>query len=273
MKAIRIEKPNQVVLANLELSMVKADEILVKVMASGICGTDIHILRGHYMGGYPVIPGHEFSGIVEQVGSGVRRFHKGSQVAVEPNISCDNCYNCLHNHQNFCQNWQAIGVTLPGGMAQYVIVPEKAAFDVEGLDFQHGAFMEPLSCVLHGLERVAISMSDRVAILGAGPIGILFLQTVRLQGAVHVTVLEKQSFRAQLAEEFSADRIVKHLNDLEEDRYDVVIDATGIIRCMERTIDIVRHGGKVLLFGVPEAGKKIRFDSFKIWYNPAGMNL
>jgi 2-desacetyl-2-hydroxyethyl bacteriochlorophyllide A dehydrogenase len=265
MKAVKIESPNQVALVDIELSGLKPTEVLVKVIASGICGTDIHILRGHHMPSYPVIPGHEFSGIVEQIGSGASRFQIGNRVAVEPNISCDNCYNCLNNRQNFCENWQAIGVTLAGGMAQYVIAPEKVTFNIEDLPFEHGSFMEPLSCVLHGLERVEIGMSDRVAILGAGPIGVLFLQTVRLQGAVHVSVLEKHASRAELAKKFGANRIVNRLNDLKENDFDVVIDATGVIKCMERTIDIVRHGGKVLLFGVPAAGKKMHFDSFKIF--------
>ena len=139
---------------------------MIQVMASGICGTDLHIYRGEYMGKYPVIPGHEFSGVVAARGSGVTRFKVGDRVAVEPNIACDNCLNCLNNRQNFCLNWQAIGVTLPGGMEEYVIVPERAAFDIGQLPFEIGAFMEPLSCVVHGIERAHIGMADQVGIFG-----------------------------------------------------------------------------------------------------------
>jgi D-arabinitol dehydrogenase (NADP+) len=265
MKAIQIERPGHTVLVDLTLLKPKANEILIKVMATGICGTDIHILRGDYIGNYPIIPGHEFSGIVEQIGKGVSRLHRGARVAVEPNISCDNCYNCLNNRQNFCENWQAVGVTRQGGMAQYIIVPEKVTFDIGDLPFEYGTFVEPLSCVLHGIERININISDRVLILGAGPIGILFLQVIRLQGAGYISVLEKQSSRAELAKRFGADLVAIDINDLKENDFDIVIDATGKIILMEKTVDLVRHGGKVLLFGVPSAGEKMNIEGIKIF--------
>jgi D-arabinitol dehydrogenase (NADP+) len=241
------------------------DEVLVKVMVSGICGTDVHILRGEYLGDYPVIPGHEFSGVVEQVGGSVTRFQAGDRVAVEPNIACDNCYNCLHNRQNFCLNWQAIGVTRPGGMAQYVTAPEKSVFDIGDLPFEHGAFMEPLSCVLHGVQRAKVHLADRVAILGAGPIGILLLQTIQLQGAAQITVVEKNPARAEFAKACGAHRCLTHVADLERDHYDVVVDATGVISVMAQAIDFARHGGTVLLFGVPPAEQRIELEAFQIF--------
>jgi 2-desacetyl-2-hydroxyethyl bacteriochlorophyllide A dehydrogenase len=250
---------------DLPLPVPGENEVRIKVLTSGICGTDIHILRGEYMGGYPVIPGHEFAGVIDQVGTGVTRFKAGERVAVEPNIACDNCVNCLHNRQNFCLNWQAVGVTRPGGMAQYVAVPEQAVFAIGDLPFEQGAFMEPLSCVLHGLERTRIHMADQVAILGAGPIGILLLQTVRLQGATQVTMVDRNPARAEYARACGADRSALSLDDLEEDRYDVVIDATGAIPVLERSMDFTRHGGTVLWFGVPPAGQPVSMEAFKVF--------
>ena len=116
MKCVVIEQPNEISVLDRDAPEPGPGQLMVQVMASGICGTDLHIYRGEYMGKYPVIPGHEFSGVVAAVGSGVTRFQVGDRVAVEPNIACDNCINCLNNRQNFCLNWQAIGVTLPGGM-------------------------------------------------------------------------------------------------------------------------------------------------------------
>ena len=263
--ALIIHSPNHVSLEELKLSRLEANEVLIKVMACGICGTDIHIFRGEYMGDYPIIPGHEFSGIVEQVGESVTRFQVGNHVAIEPNISCDNCYNCLNNRQNFCLNWQAIGVTKPGGMAQYVIVSEKAVFSINKLPFEHGAFMEPLSCVLHGAERLNARIADRVAILGAGPIGILFLQLMKLQGSVHISVIEKQTSRLELAEKFGVSDLYNDINEMRNNDFDIVIDATGIIPLMEKTIDLAKPGGKILLFGVPAAGKNIQVEAFKIF--------
>jgi 2-desacetyl-2-hydroxyethyl bacteriochlorophyllide A dehydrogenase len=265
MKAVRIERPNHVSVVDLPVPRPGKDEVLVKVMASGICGTDVHILRGEYLDDYPVIPGHEFAGIVEQVGGGVTQFRAGDRVAVEPNIACDNCYNCLHNRQNFCLNWQAIGVTRPGGMAQYVTAPEKSVFDIGDLPFEYGAFMEPLSCVLHGVQRAKIHLADRVAILGAGPIGILLLQTVQLQGAAQITVVERNSARAEFAKACGAHRCLAHVADLERDHYDVVVDATGAIAVMAQTINFARHGGTVLLFGVPPAERRMEVEAFQIF--------
>jgi len=265
MKSVVIQRPNEISLANMDFPEPGPGQLMIQVMASGICGTDLHIYRGEYMGKYPVIPGHEFSGVVASVGSQVSRFQAGDRVAVEPNIACDNCVHCLNNRQNFCVNWQAIGVTLPGGMEEYVLVPEKAAFSIGDLPFEHGAFMEPLSCVVHGIERTNIDMADHVAILGAGPIGCLMLQMARLQGAAHITVMESNPGRADLALQLGADRVLHNMDDMQTDHYDVVIDATGAIPVMNRTIDFVRKGGTVLLFGVPPSGRTLELEGFKIF--------
>lgn len=265
MKAIVIQEPNDIKLIDRGIPEPQPDEVLIKVKASGICGTDIHIFKGEYLGDYPVIPGHEFSGEVAVVGTSVTRFKEGDRVAVEPNIACDNCIHCLNNRQNFCLNWQAIGVTLPGGMEQYVTAPEKAVFSIGDLPFEEGAFMEPLSCVLHGIERARIRLADQVAILGAGSIGNLLLQMSRLQGAAQITVLENNPGRAELAGELGADRVVNRIEDLQPDGYDVVIDATGALPVMSRTVDFARKGGTVLLFGVPPAGKHMEIEPFKIF--------
>jgi 2-desacetyl-2-hydroxyethyl bacteriochlorophyllide A dehydrogenase len=235
-------------------------------MASGICGTDIHIFRGEYLGPYPVIPGHEFSGVVSAVGDAITRFKPGDRVAVEPNIACDNCYNCLNNRQNFCMNWQAVGVTRPGGMAQYVTAPEKACFNIGSLPFEEGAFMEPLSCVLHGMQRLGSELAGKLALLGAGPIGCLILQVARLQGAAEITVAEKNHSRLEASLAFGADHLCSSLDELQKDHYDAVVDATGALPVIARSLDFVRPGGKVLWFGVPPSGKTIPLEPFTIFH-------
>jgi 2-desacetyl-2-hydroxyethyl bacteriochlorophyllide A dehydrogenase len=265
MESVVIKKPREIFVMEKEIPEPGPGEVLIRVMASGICGTDVHIYQGEYLGDYPVIPGHEFSGVVTAAGSQVTRFKVGDRVAVEPNIACDNCSACLNNRQNFCLNWQAIGVTLPGGMEQYVTAPEKAVFGIGELPFEQAAFMEPLSCVVHGVERAHIELADRVAILGAGPIGDLILQMARLQGAAHVTMLENNPGRAELARSLGAERVVERMEDLQPDAYDVVIEASGAIPVMNRAIDFARHGGTVLLFGVPPSGKNMEFEAFKVF--------
>jgi len=265
MKAARIDQPNQIQIIETAVPRPGRGEILIQVKASGICGTDIHIYRGEYLGGYPVIPGHEFAGLIVETGEGVTRFKSGQRVAVEPNIACDNCANCLNNRQNFCLNWQAVGVSLPGGMAEYVIAPEKAIFDIGNLAFEEGAFVEPLSCVLHGVERAGPELADRVAILGAGPIGCLLLQAIRLCGACAVTMVDKNPARLAAARALGADASLESLDQLQPDFYDLVVDATGVIAVMNRTIQFTRHGGKVMLFGVPPNGKQLNIEAFPIF--------
>jgi D-arabinitol dehydrogenase (NADP+) len=265
MKAMNVLKPGSLALEERTVPVPGAGEVLIKVMACGICGTDIHIYRGEYLGSYPVVPGHEFSGTVEAVGSGIVRFRPGDRVAVEPNVACDNCTSCLNNRQNFCLNWQGIGVTRPGGFAQYALAPERAVFSIGDLDFAEGAFMEPLSCVLHGLERARIPAGANIVVLGAGPIGILLLQTALHLGATAATVAEKNPARLAFARTCGAKGVVSSLDDLEKDGYDLVIDATGSPAVMARTIDFARPGGTVLLFGVPPTGAKMEIEPFVIF--------
>ena len=265
MKAAQIVSPNQMKIIASPEPQPGPGEVVIEVKTSGICGTDIHIYRGEYLGSYPVIPGHEFAGSVAAVGRAVTRYKVGDRVAVEPNVACDNCINCLNNRQNFCLNWQGVGVTRPGGMAQFVAAPEKAVYDIGELPFEAGAFMEPLSCVLHGLERLGAEMACNAAILGAGPIGILLLQGLRLQGAAQVTVVDKNPARVEFALMLGANLGLTSLDELPVDTFDVVIDATGALPVIRRSLDFVRPGGKVLWFGVPPAGQTAEIEPFTIF--------
>jgi len=177
MKAYQILKPKiikELVLDKQKMMNPPQGWITIRVSASGICGTDLHIFLGEYLGDYPIVPGHEFSGDVVAIGDKVDKFHIGDRVAIEPNISCGICDACLHNRQHFCENWQAIGVTMPGGMATHVIVPQQAVFTIGDLSFEESAFMEPLSCVIHGVGLIGSALGARILLVGAGPIGMLF---------------------------------------------------------------------------------------------------
>jgi 2-desacetyl-2-hydroxyethyl bacteriochlorophyllide A dehydrogenase len=265
MKALIIEKPGVAKVETVPVPPLGPHDVRIKVKASGICGTDVHIFRGEYLGTYPVIPGHEFSGIVEEIGSAVTRFKAGDHAAIEPNISCENCHACLNNRQNFCENWNGVGVTLPGGFAEYAVAPEKAVFNIGTIPFLAGAFVEPLSCVLHGVERARIKLADRVLILGAGPIGILLSKAIQLQGASEITQVDKNRARLELAKISGAAFVFDSLDPLERDGYDVVVDASGSRFLMEHTIPYVRKGGTVLLFGVPQRDAKLELPAFTIF--------
>lgn len=265
MKVAVIKKPEDLVIQDVPKPEVGDYDVLIKIAACGICGTDVHIYKGEYLGDYPVIPGHEFAGTIEEVGCKTTRFMVGDRVVIEPNIACDNCSACLNNRQNFCENWNGIGVTLSGGMAEYVAVPEKAVFSVGDLPFEDAAFVEPLSCVLHGVERANFRLADKVLIIGAGPIGILLAQTIMLKGAHEITQIDKNKTRLILAEFCGVKRTFSSLDDLSENDFDVVVDATGVPALMEKTLQYARKGGTILLFGVPPNGKTITLPAFTIF--------
>lgn len=265
MKALVIEKPNHAIVKEVPVPEVGKGEIRIHVKASGICGTDIHIYRGEYLGSYPIIPGHEFAGIVDAVGEGVKRFSLGDHVAVEPNISCNNCSACFSGHPNFCENWQGVGVTRPGGFAQYVVVPERAAFSIGKLDFAQGSFMEPLSCVLHGVQKAQVELADKILIMGAGPIGILLLKTALTQGASEITQLDTNKGRLQLAKKSGAKHIETDIKNLKDEAYDMVIDATGVPFLLEKSLDLARKGGTLLWFAVPKKDATVTLPPFKIF--------
>lgn len=265
MKSLRISAPGQTRIIDLPLPTPGHGEVLLRVMASGICGTDVHILRGEYMGGYPVIPGHEFSGIVEAVGEGVTRVKPGERAAVEPNIPCEHCEECLNNRENFCLNWKAVGVSLPGGMSEYVLAPQQAVFATGELPFDQGAFMEPLSCVLHGLEQLSPRPGERVLLAGAGPIGMLLLRGLRLGGVSQVDVVERGAGRLALAASEGAGEAWSSLEQARGGGYDCAVDATGSPAVMAALLEPVRPGGRVLWFGVPPKDSRLELSPFTVF--------
>ena len=265
MKAAVIEQKNILKTQEVDVPEPSENEVLIEVYASGICGTDLHIYQGDYKGTYPIIPGHEFSGIVRKAGAAVRNFKEGDRVAVEPNLSCGVCYDCLNNRQHFCENVQAVGVTRQGGFAQYVCAPEAAVFSIGDLSFEEAAFMEPLSCVLHGVEEVQPDLADKVLLIGAGPIGLLLLQSFLVKGCSEITVVDRDSSRLDLAKDLGAACVTTDLQTLEKEAYHIVCDATGVTAVIELTLDYVRPSGKILWFAVPHKDAVAQVPLFRMF--------
>ena len=268
MKAYQIIKPRiikELVLDKQKMLNPPQGWITIRVSASGICGTDLHIFLGEYLGDYPIIPGHEFSGDVIAVGDKVDRFQVGDRVAVEPNLSCGICDACLHNRQHFCENWQAIGVTMPGGMATHVMVPQQAAFTIGNLSFEEAAFMEPLSCVIHGVELIRPALGAHILLVGAGPIGILLLRTLKITGSAELDIVERNKIRRNFAATQRSGQVYYDFKQVKREYYDIVVDATGVISVLEQCITYVRPTGKILFFGVPPRGKVMTIEPFKLY--------
>lgn len=268
MKAYQILKPKiikELVLNKQKMMNPPQDWITIRVSASGICGTDLHIFLGKYLGDYPIVPGHEFSGDVVAIGDKVDKFQIGDRVAVEPNLSCGICDACLRNRQHFCEDWQAIGVTMSGGMATHVMVPQQAGFTIGDLSFEEAAFMEPLSCVIHGVGLIGSALGAHILLVGAGPIGMLLLRTLKNIGPAKVDIIEKNENRRNFAAAERSGQIFSDFSQVKKEHYDMVVDATGVISVLEQCISYARPAGKILFFGVPPKGKVMTIEPFRLF--------
>ncbi|MET0748341.1 MAG: alcohol dehydrogenase catalytic domain-containing protein, partial [Rhizobium sp.] len=189
MHAIRLGAVGQLTVSEIAKPAPGPGELLVRIEACGICGTDRHILHGEFPSAPPLTLGHEFSGIVETIGSDAEGFQPGMRVTCDPNMSCGLCSQCRRGRVNLCERLQAIGIHRDGGFADYAILPASQAFALPlSLDPLHGAFCEPLACCLHGVDMAEIKTGASVVVLGGGVIGLLVVQLARLAGATRVVL-------------------------------------------------------------------------------------
>ncbi len=241
------------------------DEVLIKVAACGICGTDVHIFHGDKGSADvhpPVILGHEFSGIVEKAGRGVTSVREGDHVTVDPNIYCGKCHYCKIGKKQQCTGLKAIGVTMDGGFADHCYVPETQCYVLDpGIPLRYGAMTEPLSCCLHGIDLAGIRVGDSVCVVGGGAIGLLMVQLARLSGASSVILSEPVALRRTIGSAVGADHVIDPLagpvNSQIEDVLhtkgaDVVIECAGNTAATSQAFEAAKDGGTVLLFSVPK---------------------
>ncbi|MGB1287978.1 MAG: zinc-dependent alcohol dehydrogenase family protein, partial [Aggregatilineales bacterium] len=274
MKAVVFNAPKQLSVETLPDPGCAPDEIVVQVAHSGICGTDIHIYRNEYLSDFPLVPGHEFSGEVVEIGSNVQGFTKGERVVVDPNLYCNHCDFCRNEQANHCVNWQGVGITRNGGFAEYVNVPAKAAYKLpDSLTNAQAAFVEPLACVVWALKRVRVSPADRILIIGSGPMGILLLQALRHGGASQITMVDKQPGRLELASQYGATQtLIADENQHDQLKawtphgYDIVIDATGVPAVIEGAFQHLKVRGQYLQFGVTPMGAKVQISPYDIFH-------
>lgn len=255
----------------------KSDEILVKVKASGICGTDLHIFQGEIKGLVKVgtVLGHEFAGEIIQTGSAVKNFQPGDKIAVEPNLFCGQCHYCRNAKKHFCQSWSAIGLSRDGGFAEYCTIPASAAYIMpKGLEFKNAAFFEPMACVLHGIERARIKVGETIVVQGAGSIGQLYIQALKRLGACKIIVADIDDAKLSLARQFGAHVSV---NVKKESLIDVVkaetngmgaqvmIDSAGLLTSIPTALKVLENTGRVVIFGVPPEGKSVEIIPYDIY--------
>ncbi len=272
MKAARIERPGEAQVLTVPDPVVGPDDVLIRVHAAGICGTDLHNFKGEYEATYPLIPGHEFSGEVAAVGQNVRNFQVGDRVTADPNIPCNRCSYCQRNEPNQCRQLSAIGVTQDGGFAEYVIAPEGNVFAIGAMPYPAAALIEPLACVVWGLKQVEVQPGDNALVLGAGPMGCLVAQGLRSAGASSVIVTDVVPSRLEMARRLGASEAVladagqaTRLKQLAPDGFAIVVDATGIPQVLENAVNYTRPRGKIWVFGVTPAGTRVSFPAYEVF--------
>ncbi|MCL4385984.1 MAG: alcohol dehydrogenase catalytic domain-containing protein [Actinobacteria bacterium] len=249
-----------------KIKKVKNDELLIKVMASGICGTDILFYNGKcsYIN-LPVILGHEYSGEVVEIGEDVNNIQIGDRVAIDPTVFCCECFYCCNGQVHLCDNMFTLGVNKDGGFSQYSLVPCRSVYKLENnISFEEGALLEPISCCIHGLDKLKIQLGDVVMLSGFGLIGFIMLQLLKIYGASKVIVLEPKADRRELAEKFGANYILNPNNNIDynikqivQNGADILIECSGNPLAQENAFSFVKKGGKILFFGCSPDFQKI----------------
>ncbi|MGW2562296.1 zinc-dependent alcohol dehydrogenase family protein [Streptomyces sp. NPDC001514] len=267
MKAAVITAPGVVEIATLEDPAPGPREVVVAVAATGLCGTDLHILHGEHAPSLPIVPGHEFAGEVVAVGSAVTELAVGARVAVDPNVYCSECYQCRLGRNNLCERYAALGVTLPGAAAEFVAAPVANCVVLpDHVPSADASLIEPLSCAVRGYDVLRSRLADHVLIYGSGTMGLMMLELAKRTGAAVVDVVDVNPDRLATARRLGCGNAVASADELERPRgWDVVIDATGNARAIEDGIGRVGRGGTFLQFGVAEQAARVSFEPYRVY--------
>ena len=275
MRAFTISAPNQGEVREVPMPVPGLGEAVLKVAYCGICGTDYHIYQGDSPSSYPLVNGHEFSGVISAVGEGVDAWREGDRVTVDPTLYCGHCYHCLRRQANHCDYWGAIGDTATGALAEYVRVPARNLFRVEDHEtLEEAAFTEPLACVVWGVERLRVVPGNRVLIFGAGPIGSLLTQMLALSCTADVAVVDVMDEKLGVVRDLGATATFVSGPDLKAqlmDRtkgrgYDIVVDCTGVAPVIEGLFEYAGPHAKIMFFGVASRNARISINPFDVYH-------
>ncbi|OMF22894.1 alcohol dehydrogenase [Paenibacillus sp. FSL H8-0548] len=269
MKALVIDRPHHASIQEVPYPSPGPGEIVIRVERVGICGTDFHIYEGEFLSPYPIIPGHEFSGTVHECGAGVEGFRVGERVTADPSLFCGRCIYCLTNRGNQCENWGALGNTVNGSMAEYVAVPARNVVRIpDSISFETAAFIEPIACVVHAMNRLRLKAGDSVLLLGAGAMGQQLVQTLSRSGASRLTVVDVSETKLALARSLGATETVhvSHKSSLAGEKFDIVVDATGIPAVIEDAFTYMGKTATYLQFGVTPKDARISVNPFDLYH-------
>lgn len=260
-----------------EMPKVGPKDILIQVKACGICGTDVHIYEGDKGAAEvtpPTILGHEFSGIISEVGSEVTKYKPGDRVCIDPNCYCGSCEPCRNGVAHYCEHMIGYGTTVNGGFAEYCAVNERQVYKLgENTTFEQGAMTEPVSCCLHGIDMCNIKPGHQVVVIGGGMIGLLMMQLAKLAGAAKVALLEPVESKREVAKKLGADVCIDPVNEDVKARLhesgltwvNTVIECVGRTSTIEQAIDIAGNKAVVMMFGLTKPDDMISVKPFEIF--------
>lgn len=245
-----------------------AGEILVRVVASGICGTDV--LEWYRIKKAPLVLGHEIAGEIAEVGKGVKRYKAGDRVFVSHHVPCGKCHYCVAGHHTACETLHTTNY-FPGGFAEYIRVPEinvkRGVFLLpKEISFEEATFIEPLACVIRGQRIADLKKGQSVLILGSGISGLLHLLLARAKGAKSVTMTDIDEYRMKKARELGADKVMNGRKDISV-KADLVIVCTGALSAFKQALKRVDRGGTVLFFACTGPGADLPVPVNEFWRN------
>jgi 2-desacetyl-2-hydroxyethyl bacteriochlorophyllide A dehydrogenase len=242
-------------------------QAVVQVEAVGLCGTDLHILQGEFAPSLPLIPGHEFAGVVVATGADVDLVAEGDRVAVDPSLYCFECHYCRIGRNNLCLHWGGIGVTTSGGAAEFVAVPAANCVKLpDSVRTGDATLIEPLSCAVRGYDVLTSQLGAHVLIYGAGTMGLMMLELAKRVGAASVDVVDVNADRLKLAEQLGCSRTATSADEIElQYGWELVVDATGNAKAIQDGLGRVGPGGTFLQFGVADYAARATIDPYRIY--------
>ena len=255
MRAIVVERPDAVSLTEIETPTPGPGEARVRSVVAGVCRTDIDIITGALdtrWVRFPLVPGHEWSGVVDAVGEGVTVVEPGQRVVCEGNIGCMSCSRCRAGDTHLCERYDAVGFTRGGGWGEFVVVPARILHTLpDHVSFEAAALVEPGSCVVKALGRARIEPAETVGVVGVGAMGALAIRIARLRSPATIVAYGLRDEELELAKALGADEVVNVArDDVDEGMLDVVVETAGAVPAVELSTRLVREGGRVVLLGI-----------------------
>jgi len=269
MKQAVMTEPGKIEFREVEKPGAGPDQVMIKIMRIGICGSDIHVFHGkHPYTSYPVVQGHEVSGQIVEIGSNVRNFAIGDKVTIQPQVFCGECYSCRHGNYHICDHLKVMGFQTTGTASEYFAVDASKALKLsDSMSYEEGAMDEPLAVVAHALRRTTEVIGKKILVLGAGPIGNLAAQAAMGLGAEATLITDISDYRLSVAEKclipFRVNPNEQKLDDalvdfFGSDKADVIFECVGTAGTIDQAITLARKGTDIIVVGV--FGEKPKVD-------------